>query len=129
MTLSTERPGMLVPGLLPRDPFKERYWVYPASVTVLSLEAGDRLSVTDPEGGQGAELTVLSADGAHDGSAIGARADAPAAVLNALLDSSATGARRVIATLASRGLQASEARAVRLLSLIHISEPTRRTPI
>ena len=114
MTLSTEPPGMLVPGLLPRDPFKERYWVHPASVTVLSLEAGDRLSVSDPEGGQGAELTVLSADGTHDGSAIGARADAPAAVLTALLDSSATGARRVIATLESRGLQPSEARAVRL---------------
>ena len=114
MTLSTERPGVWLPGLLPQDPFKERYWVHPASVTVLSLEPGDRLRITDPEGGQRAELTVLAADGSGDGSAIGARADAPAGVLGGLLGSSVTGADRVVAMLAERGVDASDVRAVRL---------------
>jgi aminomethyltransferase len=111
MAISTDRPRLLLPGLLPPDPFRERYWVRPGGATVISLEPDDRLTVTDPDGGQTAEVTVLSHDGRNDPGAIGATADAPATVLRSR---SATGGEEMIAALAARGLDPTQAAAARL---------------
>ncbi|GAA5167263.1 DUF1989 domain-containing protein [Pseudonocardia eucalypti] len=62
MTQAPERPRLLVPGLLPRDPMRERYRVRPGGSTTVPLHPGDRLTVTDPQGRQTAELTVRGAD-------------------------------------------------------------------
>jgi glycine cleavage system T protein (aminomethyltransferase) len=67
------------------DPSLEQYWVRPGGATALPLEPDDRLTVIDREGGQVAEVTVLTPDGRDDAAAIGVRADAPATVVRALV--------------------------------------------
>ena len=54
-----------------------------------SCAADDRVTVIDPDGGQPAELTVLSPDGRDDPGALGA-ADAPATVLRELVATATT---------------------------------------
>ncbi|MBI3647255.1 MAG: DUF1989 domain-containing protein [Actinobacteria bacterium] len=98
----------------PPDPYLERYWVRPGGATVLPLSPDDRLTVIDLDGGQAAEVTALSPDGQDAADALGVRADAPATVLRALVASLAGGAGEVVQDLASRGLNPTEAMAVRL---------------
>jgi aminomethyltransferase len=62
----------------------EQYWVRPGGATALPLEPDDRFTVIDRDGGQVAEVTVLTPDGRDDAAAIGARANAPATVLRKL---------------------------------------------
>ena len=111
MAIQTGRSKLLLPGLLPPDPYLERYRVRPGGVTVIALQPDDRFTVTDNDGGQPAEVTALSPDGNDDADAIGARADAPATVLRGLTASTAEGARAVVAELAGRGLNPSQANA------------------
>src|SRR3974390_396776 len=107
MTLSAERPRLIVPGLLPADPSLERYRVQPGAVTAIELDPGDVLTVTDPEGRQRGELTVL-AGGREDSAALGTAADPDATVLRA------AGAAAVIGPLVARGLDPEQVRAVAL---------------
>src|SRR5262249_54181988 len=60
VTIPAERPRLVLPGLLPADPSLERYLVHPGAVTAIELEPGDVLTVTDAEGRQRGELTVLA---------------------------------------------------------------------
>ena len=132
MTLSAERPRLIVPGLLPADPSLERYRVQPGAVTAVELDPGDVLTVTDTEGRQRGELTVL-AGGREDYGALGTAADTAATVLRALARPGAPrppgaavppgpdGDRRpeaeaaaVIGQLAARGLDPEQTRAVAL---------------
>ena len=104
MAISSGRRSLTVPGLLPEDPFLERYWVRPGGATVLALEGDDRLTIRDPDGGQVAEVTALAPDGSEDAAALGARADSPATVLRSLIGSGAEGAGDVIDALPGHGL-------------------------
>ncbi|HKA97194.1 MAG TPA: DUF1989 domain-containing protein [Streptosporangiaceae bacterium] len=129
MTISAERPRLLLPGLLPADPRLERYRVRPGAVTAIELDAGDVLTVTDTEGRQRGELTVL-ADGTEDYAALGTAADTAATVLRTVAlpgPGSQDGpggpggaapqqaeAAAVIGPLAARGLDPERARAVAL---------------
>lgn len=111
---TTARPRLLVPGLVPADPGRETYRVRPGAVTVVSLRPDDRVTVRDLHGGQRAELTVLSPDGAEDFAALGARngADTPASVLRSLVGDAAGDA--VTAGLVARGARPTDARALAL---------------
>jgi aminomethyltransferase len=111
VALETGRPKLVLPGigLLPDDLTLERYVVRPAGATALALGADDRMTVIDPDGGQAAEVTVISAEGRDDAAAIGARADSPATVIRRL--SAENGFTDAIAT---RGFDPEEAKAVRL---------------
>jgi aminomethyltransferase len=116
---ATERPRLVLPGLIPADPRLERYRVHPGAVTAVELDAGDEITVIDTEGRQRGELTVL-ARGAEDYTALGASADAAATVVRALAsrphartDGGVAGPD-VIAALAARGLDPAAARAVGL---------------
>ena len=80
MTLTPERPRLVLPGLLPADPALERYRIHPGAVTAVELEPGDVLTVVDVEGRQRGELTVL-AGGGEDYGALGVTADTVATVL------------------------------------------------
>jgi aminomethyltransferase len=80
VTLASERPRLVLPGLLPQDPALERYRVRPGAVTAVELEPGDVLTVVDVQGRQRGELTVL-ADGGEDYEALGVAADTVASVL------------------------------------------------
>jgi aminomethyltransferase len=111
VALETGRPKLVLPGigLLPDDLTLERYVVRPSGATAIALGADDRLTVIDPDGGQLAEVTVVSAEGRDDAAAIGARADAPATVIRRLAaENGFTDA------IAARGFDPEEARAVRL---------------
>jgi aminomethyltransferase len=105
-------PPSLVSGLRPIDRSFETWWVRPSSATVVELHGGDRVTVIDPEGGQPAEVTVLSADGRDDSAALGATADAPATVLRELVASGADDG--FLGLLHSRGLRPHDAMALRL---------------
>jgi glycine cleavage system T protein (aminomethyltransferase) len=105
-------PPSLVSGLRPIDRSFETWWVRPGSATVVELHGGDRVTVIDPEGGQPAELTVLSPDGRDDAAALGVRADAPATVLRELVASGADDG--FLGTLHARGLRPQDAMALRL---------------
>jgi aminomethyltransferase len=109
MTLDV-RPVELLRGLLREDPFLETYLVRPGGLTAIALQPDDRLTVIDSQGGQVAEVTVLSAAGRDDSAAIGASADTPATVLRALADDG-NGALRA---LGLPKLAPDEAMAVRL---------------
>ena len=82
----------------------------PGGATVVALEPDERLTVVDSYGGQVAELTVLSPEGADDASAFGARADAPATVLRELVRNG----NGFLQQLAAPKLRPDEALAVRL---------------
>ncbi|HEY2101546.1 MAG TPA: DUF1989 domain-containing protein [Pseudonocardia sp.] len=105
MTLAPNRPRLLLPGLLPRDPGLERYRVRPGGLTAVPMAAGDQLTVLDPQGRQSAELTLLA-------DVAGLTQDAPATVLREL--AAAGTADPVLGLLAGFGLDPALARAARL---------------
>jgi aminomethyltransferase len=105
-------PPSLVSGLRPIDRSFETWWVRPGSVTVVELRGGDRVTVVDPDGGQPAELTVLSPEGRDDAGALGVRADAPATVLRELVASGEDDG--FLGVLHARGLRPHDAMATRL---------------
>ncbi len=89
---TTARPALLTPGFKPVDPAFESWWVRPGGATRVRVRGGDRLTVIDPDGGQPAELLVISGDP----EVLGVRPDGPASVL------------------AERGLVPGDAQAIRL---------------
>jgi aminomethyltransferase len=125
VTLSAQRPRLVLPGLIPADPRLERYRVHPGGVTAVELDAGDQLTVIDAEGRQRGELTVL-ARGGEDYTAVGAAPDTAATVVRSMSSNSgsvtdgvtagpqAVTGPDVVAALAARGLDPAGARAVGL---------------
>src|SRR4029077_17420836 len=120
VTVSTERPRLVLPGLLPADPRLERYRVQPGAVTAIELDPGDELTVIDAEGRQRGELTVLTG-GREDFGALGTAPDTAATGLRARARPGPDGDRRpeaeaaaVIGPLTARGLDPERARAVAL---------------
>ena len=114
MAIETGSSGLLIGGMRPVDPFLETYLVRPGGATVVRVDADDRIAVTDVDGGQVAEVSVLGPDGGDAAEAIGAVADAPATLLRSLVTSSNAGAAEVIGALAGRGLDPTGAMALRL---------------
>src|SRR3954453_14468716 len=116
MAIALDRPSLITPGLKPVDPSFESWWVRPGGATVVHVRPGDRMTVRDPDGGQPAEVTVLDAEGGEDAAAVGARADAPATVLVAALNSAHPPAAPFLGELHRRGLKPHDARAIRLFA-------------
>ena len=107
------RPRLLVPGLVPRDPARERHRVRRGAATAILLEPDDRLTVRDLDGGQRAEVTVVGfgTDG-FDG--LGVTADGDATILRSLVGSGEDDAAAVVAAVAARGADPSRAKAALL---------------
>ncbi|MBA2295315.1 MAG: DUF1989 domain-containing protein [Actinobacteria bacterium] len=103
------RPRLLVPGLVPRDPSRERHRVRRGAATALLLEPDDRLTIRDLDGGQRAEVTVLGSQREAFGG-LGLTADGDATVLQALA-SRPSGAGEILEAVASRGTDPASARA------------------
>lgn len=109
------RPSViLTPGLrtLPAD--VERYRVEGGGSLVVSVSAGDELTVLDVEGKQRCEVAFVGTDGRFDASAFGARPTGKAGGLLAVISADSEGARRTAASLARRGLDALKADALHL---------------
>lgn len=94
-------------GLAPNE---ERYAVPGGAAVVVEIAAGDRVSVSNDEGGQRAELIAAHPDGRIDAGLLGWRADGAADGLRAML----AGLGRLRLSLALRGIDVSEARAIGL---------------
>jgi aminomethyltransferase len=104
------RPRLLVPGLVPRDPSRERHRVRRGAATVLLLQPDDRLTIRDLDGGQRAEVTVVDPAGeAFEG--LGLAPDGAATVLRLLARESEREVAQIVSTVAARGVDPSRASA------------------
>lgn len=106
--------GRLEAGLLRPEPGVERYRVCGGGSIVLALTAGDRMHIIDVEGGQPCELAVFGRKGGEDLEALGARADSRLVSFSSGLTKGNGDALAAVAALRQRGIDATEARAVRL---------------
>ena len=104
------RPRLLVPGLVPRDPARERHRVRRGAATVVLLQPEDKLTIRDLDGGQRAEVTVVGPAGeAFEG--LGLAPDGAATVLRALAGAPAADAQQIVSTVAARGVDPARATA------------------
>ena len=71
------RSVILRPGMRTLPPGVERFRIEGGQKRTVKLEAGDRITLTDVEGGQVCELTALGEDGKADPGIIGAPGAAP----------------------------------------------------
>jgi aminomethyltransferase len=76
---------ILTPASLSLHPGRERYEVPGAGALLVRLGAGDRLTVTNAEGGQPCELVAADAKGKIDAGILGVPANSDASGLKALL--------------------------------------------
>lgn len=97
---------MMVPGV-------ERYQVEGAGAVLVEVEAGDRVTVRNLEGGQPCELVAFDRQGRGDAGILGTKSNSNAAGLKALLLSGDDSLKRLRAGIERRGLQLGGAEAVR----------------
>lgn len=98
----TSRP--LEPALFARTRGVERHRVAPGGLTVVALQAGDRLQVIDLEGDQPAQLLAFLDDGREALSALGLQGTRGADFIGKQLRPSSREARHVVDGLARRGV-------------------------
>lgn len=98
----TSRP--FEPALFARAPALERHRVAPGGLTVLALEAGDRLQVIDLEGDQGAELLAFATDGRPALADLGLAPSPGTDFIHHLLHDGSRESAHVSAGLARRGI-------------------------
>jgi len=109
------RPSLVyTPGLpmLPRG--TELYKVAGGGTLVLDIKTGDRLTVTDLEGGQACEIVATGGDGKSDPAILGAGEAAEAHGIKASLGSDNESAVRSRKALARRKIDVGGAKAIRL---------------
>ena len=102
------------PGIpvLPGD--TERYRCKGGGSLVVRVEPGDRITVTDSEGGQVCELTFLDEKGRFQSAGLGSAFTGEATGLKAILSSGNDSASRVKAALERRGADLASAAALHL---------------
>ncbi|MDH4582363.1 DUF1989 domain-containing protein [Pseudomonas sp. BN415] len=94
----------LEPALFARAPSLERHRVAPAGLTVVALDAGDRLEVIDLEGDQAAELLAFAGNGRAALAALGLASSPGADFIAHLLHDGSQEAAHVSAGLVRRGI-------------------------
>jgi aminomethyltransferase len=116
LTTTPTGPRLLLPGLVPKEPGLETYWVRPGGVTAIEVHAGDELTVVDQAGRQTAELTVLSPRGPN-GAALDVKPDAPASMLRSMPAADPDPGRdAIMRLLAVHDVDVEQLTAVRLFS-------------
>ncbi len=105
--LIDRRTRLLAPGI-------ERYQVSGRGAILIGLEAGDRISLRDPEGGQVCEAMAFAANGRADVELLGARPTGPPEGLRAILADASENASAFRAGLSRRGLDLGNASALSL---------------
>jgi len=100
------------PGIpaLPSD--TERYRCKGGGTLVVRVEAGDRITLTDCEGGQTCELSFLDEKGRFQSAGLGAAFTGAAEGLKSILSSKDASASRVRAALERRGADLASAGAL-----------------
>ncbi len=92
----------------------ERYEIPGGGALMVELDAGDMITVRNPEGGQVAELLAVDASGAIDSGVIGVRADSDGDGLKALIAAGGSGMARLRQGMARRGIDLARAKSLRL---------------
>jgi len=100
------QPGLLLPGM-------ERYHVPGRGAALIDIEAGDRVSVRNLEGGQACELVAFDAAGRADPGILGTRSNSDGQGLKALLADGDESLQTFRLGLARRKLELGRAEAVR----------------
>lgn len=100
------QPGFLLPGM-------ERYHVPGAGAVLFEVEAGDRITVRNSEGGQACEMVAFDKGGRSDPGILGTSANSNAAGLKALLLNGDKSLRALRAGLERRKLGLGSVEAVR----------------
>lgn len=109
------RPSSVIqPGLRALLPGEERYTVAGGGVIAVAIFAGDHLRVVDVEGMQRCEIVAADAAGNLDPAILGARGDSDASGIKRALSSGSENARVARASLAWRGIDLANARAITL---------------
>ncbi len=106
---------VLRPGLLDLPPGVELYRVKGGGSAVISLAAGDSLSVTDPEGLQPCDIAVFDGEGKSVPEALGAKKLVAPVGLHAVLAATGEDAARAVAALKRRGIDLGGAKVLRAL--------------
>ncbi len=105
---------ILRPGERVLPPNLERWSVAGGGSLVADVKTGDRIVLTDMEGGQRVELTFCDDKGRFDLAGISAKADGNAHGLMAIVAQTTEGAQRTRAGLARRGINLAQAKTARL---------------
>jgi glycine cleavage system T protein (aminomethyltransferase) len=104
---------VLRPGVPTMPPGTERYRVPGGGSVVVSVEAGDEITLTDIEGQQACEIVHADASGRIDPLALGVKASSDAQGLKSVLSRSTESAERTLRALHRRNIDLGLARAVR----------------
>ncbi|MFX0542907.1 DUF1989 domain-containing protein [Roseovarius sp. S4756] len=108
------RPSKIIePRVFSMPPGTERYVVEGSGAILIRIEAGDRFTITNDEGGQPCEVVAADEKGVIDPGIIGGASNSDAAGLKALLSASDQSLRGLRMGLEARGLNLSQARAHR----------------
>ena len=106
---------ILTPSSLAQHSGRERYEVIGGGALLVRIAAGDRIAVTNTEGGQVCELVAADAKGRIDAAILGHAANSDASGLKALLTAgTGRGMAGLRAGLAKRGIDLAKAGAVAL---------------
>ena len=109
-----ERRGVIEPGMPVLQAGVERHPIPGGGTRVLSITAGDEISLLDPQGLQSGELTFFTPDGKSDASVLGeSNTVKPSGTIAALSVNDAS-ARKVLGALKLSGFDLSKAEAVRV---------------
>ncbi len=104
------------PGVRLLPPGHERYQVPAGGSIVISLEAGDEITITNLEGGQVCELMAADTGGRVSTGIIGSNAPSPAHGIRQILATSSDSAAQLRASLARRSIEVEKAEAVHLFT-------------
>lgn len=114
--MATARPRSIEYGFSRLSAKNEYYAVPGAGAIWISLEAGDQLTIRDPEGGQTAELAVLNALGRDDASALSNKSDIKRTGLLDILKSSGDASIPIRAELKRRKIELNEVKAIQVFN-------------
>ncbi|MBA84492.1 MAG: aminomethyltransferase [Rhodobacteraceae bacterium] len=98
------------------SPTQERHTVQGGGAALLELKQGDRITITNLEGGQRCEMLAAHTDGRVDAGVLGWSADGQGTGLRAVLASGLPGIGRVLRGLARRGIDVGAARTIGLFA-------------
>lgn len=105
---------ILTPRDLQRKSGVERYEIPGGGALMVELDAGDAITLANPEGGQVAELVAADAGGRIDPAVLGVPGDCAAEGLTALVAAGGPGMAKLRAGLSRRGIDLARARGLRL---------------
>jgi len=108
------RPSEIIqPRVFSMPPGTERHVIAGAGAALIPVEAGDRLSVSNDEGGQACEILCAGPNGKSDPTMLGAAGNCGADGIKALLASGERSLHGLRLGLEARGIDLAAARAIR----------------